>query len=579
MAAGGPDGSRRAGKAAKTPRLPANYAPPGQAAPPSGGPSPPVATPPILPTAGSATTTPLASEVESLKAVVETLQRQLQAQEASQQGLLESNRALTAALARASAGESGGPSDSKPKALAHTVSDPGRADGPSSVQGSDRARAHARRCRQGTTQRGDRSRPRDVPRGKTRKALPQDDDESTSDPTYDPSDPTPPSSPSSSDDDGGGGPPGPPTPPSSAGSMSNSDSDPSSYHRHGRGRRGTRGVRRGLGPLEHGERRKVIRPSNSRFKSLMDYRTYFLVLRSTAYPPSLVRQAHKMNRRLDGAFQGQEQFDGSDPLGIFTFLTTFRRACDAAGLTHGQAFPLLGFRLSGHAKRAFASATNTTSGNRRYALRTYGDAVNWLLAKYATHDAMSSAYHNIITLRQGFDEQPRAFGTRVETLCDRLDGLFHAQDVKDVFTNGLQDVIKSHVRVLDSQFPDRSLADTVTAAQMYWDGVVSLRQALRTTRSPSVKVAYAGEPLPRAAPTVDRPFPDQRVAPPMATSHSPRRGPDRCYNCYREGHYAAQCPEPPRKGARSPSPPVRPVQAIVESTADEPDDEDYSKNE
>lgn len=88
-------------------------------------------------------------------------------------------------------------------------------------------------------------------------------------------------------------------------------------------------------------------------------------------------------------------------MAIFTFLTTFRRASDAAGLTHGQAFPLLAFRLSGAAKRSFASAMNNTSAGKRYALKTYGDGVNWLLAKYATHDAVSSAYHNIIMLKQG----------------------------------------------------------------------------------------------------------------------------------------------------------------------------------
>jgi len=91
---------------------------------------------------------------------------------------------------------------------------------------------------------------------------------------------------------------------------------------------------------------KVIRSSNSRFKSLLDYRTFFLIRRDLSLPPSLVEKTHKMNRHLDGAFRRQEPFTGTSPLGVFAFLTTFRRACDAAGLTHGQALPLLAFRLS-----------------------------------------------------------------------------------------------------------------------------------------------------------------------------------------------------------------------------------------
>jgi len=80
---------------------------------------------------------------------------------------------------------------------------------------------------------------------------------------------------------------------------------------------------------------------------------------------------------------------------------------------------------------------------------------------------MASAYHDITTMRQPDNESPTAFGLRVETQCDRLDGLFHAQDVKDVFINGLSAIIQSHVRILDGQFPKRTLADTISAAQMY----------------------------------------------------------------------------------------------------------------
>jgi len=179
--------------------------------------------------------------------------------------------------------------------------------------------------------------------------------------------------------------------------------------------------------LEKADRLKIIRPSISRFKSLMDYRTYFLIRRDLSLPPSLVEKTHKMNRCLDGAFQGQEPFTGTSPLGVFTFLTTFRRACDAVCLTHGQALPILAFRLSGSANRAFSSALNSKAGHRTYAIRTYGAAINWLPAKYATHVVMASAYHDIITMRQPDNESPTDFGLRVETQCDRLDGLFHSR--------------------------------------------------------------------------------------------------------------------------------------------------------
>ena len=176
-----------------------------------------------------------------------------------------------------------------------------------------------------------------------------------------------------------------------------------------------------------------------------------------------------------------------------------------ARLTHGQALPLLTFRLSGAAKRSFSSALNTRSGDRKYALRTYGDATNWLLAKYATHAVIATAYHDILTMRQPDDESPDDFGLRVETQCDRLDGLFHVLDVRNVFINGLSEIIQSQVRVLDGQFPNRTLADTVSAAQMYWDGTDNLRLSLKPLRPQTTRVSYAS-PMPTSPVNVDRPL-------------------------------------------------------------------------
>jgi len=94
------------------------------------------------------------------------------------------------------------------------------------------------------------------------------------------------------------------------------------------------------------------------------------------YTPKEAQRSHGLNKRLDGAFHGQQPFMGALLLGIFTFLMTFRRACDAAGLTHDQALPFMVFRLAGNAKMALSGALNSILGRKRYAISTYGDAVN-----------------------------------------------------------------------------------------------------------------------------------------------------------------------------------------------------------
>jgi len=111
------------------------------------------------------------------------------------------------------------------------------------------------------------------------------------------------------------------------------------------------------------------------------------------------------------------------------------------------------FRLAGNANMAFSGALNSTLGRKRYAVRTYGDAVNWLLLKYATHATMANAYQDISTIKQQDNETPTAFGHRVETQCDLLNGLFNIQDDKDVVITGLSDLVQAHVRVLNVQFP------------------------------------------------------------------------------------------------------------------------------
>jgi len=109
------------------------------------------------------------------------------------------------------------------------------------------------------------------------------------------------SSPTSSDDensnatdmsssDDGHGPPGLPSPPSgSSPSGSSSESDAAA-----RKRPVTPTKRKER--LEKADRIKMIRPANSRFKTLLDHRTYFLIHRQLTYTPKKAQRSHRLNK-------------------------------------------------------------------------------------------------------------------------------------------------------------------------------------------------------------------------------------------------------------------------------------------
>ena len=153
----------------------------------------------------------------------------------------------------------------------------------------------------------------------------------------------------------------------------------------------------------------------------------------------------------------------------------------------------------------------------------------------------------------------------METQCDLLNGLFDIQDVKVVFITGLSDLVQAHVRVLNDQFPDRTLSKTVATAEKYWDGTNKLRLQLKISRPTAIQVAYATQDQ-RA--TTERPFTPIRTPPPPRAAVPQANRADICHNCNKAGHFAAQCAEPYRPRER------RQLPIGVHIIADGDDEED-----
>jgi len=307
MSTGGTGGTQRA----RDGKSPAGNRPPGGGqgtpassdAPTDGAPTPPIP-------ADQASSGKM-QVVESLKAAVEALQRRLTAQEQTNESPARANDKLV--------------------------------DDVEALRKVD-SREEERRVAKSRRQSGDKTKNVKKTSKATQDKPVRKDDPANAAPSSSPDDSASGSSPTSSDDDNpnatdtsssdhGHGPPGPPSPPSgSSPSDSSSESDAAA-----RKRPATPTKRKER--LEKADRIKVIHPANSRFKTLPDYRTYFLIRRQVTYTHKEAQRSHRLNKHLDGAFHWQQPFTGALPLGIFTFLTTFRRKCDAAVYLTDSLFP------------------------------------------------------------------------------------------------------------------------------------------------------------------------------------------------------------------------------------------------
>jgi len=294
MSSGGTGGNRRV----RDGKLPAGYRPPGGRqgnpaafdAPTNGAPTPPIP-------ADQAASGQM-QVVENLKAAVEALQRRLTAQQQTNESMARANDKLVDDV------------EALRKVDSHEEE---RRVAKSRRQSGNKTKIF-KKTSEVTRCKSDR---KDDPAN----AVPSsssDDSASGSNPTSSDDDNTNATDTSCSDD--GHGPPGPPSSPSgSSPSDSSSESDTIA-----RKRSATPTKRKER--LEKADRIKVIRPANSRFKTLLRYRTYFLIRRQLMYTPKEAQRSHCLSKRSEGAFHGQQPFTGALPLGIFTFLTTFRRA-------------------------------------------------------------------------------------------------------------------------------------------------------------------------------------------------------------------------------------------------------------
>jgi hypothetical protein len=160
---------------------------------------------------------------------------------------------------------------------------------------------------------------------------------------------------------------------------------------------------------------------------------------------------------------GQDKFNGSDPILVFDFLIRFFEEASNLAVSEAQAFALMPYYLSGDALKLFNTACRGKTGS---SVRSYCEAVQWLLRTYANAVAIRKAVQdfNAITQKPGEDEP--ALGNRVRIAAYRCGNVFTDSELMNVFVDGLHPATRSLVaRFRESQGRSLSFEQLIAFAR------------------------------------------------------------------------------------------------------------------
>ena len=179
------------------------------------------------------------------------------------------------------------------------------------------------------------------------------------------------------------------------------------------------------GTSNSSRRRRLVEivPSDSRLKRVLSYKTYSLQNKDQRASSNVCKKVGTWTKRMAVAIP--KKYDGTDPVSLLQFLSSFKAAADINGISEGAARLILPNFVTGKASTTFtasvhADAVHEDSG----AIKTYGDAISWLLRTYAKDRYIQNAINKIQQSRQKIGETEMEFGERLILPYSRFAGVY-----------------------------------------------------------------------------------------------------------------------------------------------------------
>ena len=187
---------------------------------------------------------------------------------------------------------------------------------------------------------------------------------------------------------------------------------------------------------------RVLRPTNSLFDRVMNYRFYRLAKR---HKRRTGRETRKVRDHIRAIQTGAPElrFDGKDPVAILGFLYAFVAECETNYMKESQALVAVKYFLHGQVRTQFDAARKIRSKDGGVAY--WPEAVQYLLRTYATNDALSSALLDLRDTRQKPQESETDYSARLLDAEYRCGNVHDAEERMTLFIDGLNPGIRSLV--------------------------------------------------------------------------------------------------------------------------------------
>ena len=183
------------------------------------------------------------------------------------------------------------------------------------------------------------------------------------------------------------------------------------------------------------------------FQTVMDYRHYRLVNMAGVPTDEDLKHLYKVKERAQSRYRSLEVFDGSDPMKLFEFLATYKRAMDDMGKSEAVAVRALDGFLEEDSLDAYKmQMTSDISFVDGQDTTTWPHVVNCLLSTFITDELLQSAYNEVVQARQRPKEHISAFILRLQDLAKKCHGVFAQAEMANMVLLGMKTSIRLRIQ-------------------------------------------------------------------------------------------------------------------------------------